>query len=250
MLINYIRIQFLRFFKGRSFIALVIAMIIAEGIMFGIALITGKFVNDGIIDTITLEEFRFYLQRILLYGSTLICIPLVGGLLTIVYTCNYYQYRTHINLEIKLRNRFMYALSEVIMIMVMVLIELSIFGIFFGISFLVVPCSYEEFIDQFGGSFVKEILYLPLGLLTSQIFAYFLAKLFRRKALAITFYAVAIYLSFIFMSFPAYQMIAGLAYNPDVTSIDLYAVALLIRCIIIFIASVFLFQRRYEERHI
>ena len=139
MFINYIRIQLLRYFKGRFFFwqALISVALLLFTFLFSIGLI--YLLKNGYVSLPEGDEppsDYSYLPYVAITGWGLSANPIILGIMVIFYVADYYKYRIHINLEVKLQNRVAYALSEVIIILIMCLVNLIILFLFIGFASL------------------------------------------------------------------------------------------------------------------
>lgn len=261
MLLNYLRIQLLRFFKGRSWIVAILLAVVLTAISIGISsvvyhmLVTeGKFDDFPRVGNQGACDDEFIVPIVSANFCGLFLFPVACTLMTIVYVCNYYNYRTHINLEVKLRNRILFAISEALILLIMLGIFVGILGIAELIVCVVMHIPFKEILSLFKIPILYTTLLFPVSIYTAMMYGYFLAKLFRRKGRAIVVFTISYYFLFIISEavvdmLPVSKFFIGFAFMVGESSF-LYIFSLLIRISIIFAASVLLFHRRYEERHI
>lgn len=63
---------------------------------------------------------NFYtLAQLLVYGLSFIYVPIISGVVGIGFICAYYTYRGYYNLEIGMRNRVLYVLSELVVLFIL-----------------------------------------------------------------------------------------------------------------------------------
>ena len=247
MFINYIRIQFLRYFKGRFFVwqALISSALLLFTFLFSIGLIhllKNGYVSLPDVDRNT-TDFS-YLPYVAITGSGLVASPIVLGVVVIFYVADYYKYRIHINLEVKLQNRISYAFSEMVIILIMCLVNLIILFLFIGFAslFYKMPIDVQEFRDLVNP--ISVALQFAT-LVNDSLMAYFLAKLFRRKLFPMVIYLVLCNFSTVVLN----TLVTFMVYAPE-EEFKMMAISLVVRSIIFFVGGALLFHRRYEERHV
>lgn len=256
MLLNYIRIQLLRFFKGKTWIVVLLTALFAVGIGLLAGIYSYNYVNpeiNSLFEDIERNK-QFMIQSIVSYFAISFIFPYTCGIITIVYICNYYSYRTHINLEIKIRNRILFAISEAVILFIMELMQIGVVLLAELIVSFFVKISVKDLFDMITPGVIYNIILYFISLYAIIMYAYLTAKFFRRKPKAIIFYSVTIYFIYIIQltlidKLPMSKYFLGFNYIPG-DDAPIYIITILIRIFIIFGAAIMLFQRRYEEKHI
>ena len=149
MFLNYLRIQFLRFFKGRAWkLALLVAVIFNIFVLLIGSfsyMMTAQKIEEMAVDVISPAEDTLFV--IPLVFNSIYLVPFGVGIMTINYVTNYYTYRTHINLEIKLRNRILFAISEEVILIIMMLMMLGVGVVTTLISMLIGGASLTKYLN-------------------------------------------------------------------------------------------------------
>ena len=128
MFLNYLQIQFIRFFKGRNFlITMFISFIIVFLMSFMVISFVGIINIAGTTETVARSTFAKMAEEGMLaqrstIGISVTILPTVAGILTCLYISNYYSNRIYVNLEISMRNSILYCLSEVVILLIMALV--------------------------------------------------------------------------------------------------------------------------------
>lgn len=249
MLTNYIRIQFLRYFKGRTFTIQMLLTLFFELIM----IMFGYFMHYLLINNrfelviASQDVSAFFIPKLVFMGCTVVFLPILVGVITICYVSNYYQYRTHINLEIKLQNRVSFAFSEIIFLAVMCIVEFLAALLIGMIAFAIEPNSIVEGINEFSMDVLYKLLIIPISMFNNAVYAYFLTKLFRRKLFPMIIYLFSYWISTQTLRVPLIRALIGLVYIPD-DGDTFYVLAIIIRISLMIVGGILLFHRRYEER--
>lgn len=256
MLLNYIKIQFLRFFKGRMWI-LTLAVSIAFNIFACfittqmVPILENKYLGSEGFETLQeIREFAIFLPIYLDVGYLLQVAP---GIFTIIYVANYYRYRTHINLEIRLRNRILFAISEEIILLVMLCMMYAVSLVTLFITMAIGGVKLDQIQEALRNPEAIYVIALIFGLGMANLnTAYLLAKFFRSKIIPIIIQSVSgILMAGVISGIGTAMSTVVSSEGVAVTRIDgmkFMIILIFIHALVTFILGVLLFQRRYEER--
>lgn len=212
---------------------------------------------------------NFYtLAQLLIYGLSFIYIPIISGIVGIGYICAYYTYRGYYNLEIGMRNRVLYVLSEFVV--------LFILGSFlYAISTVTLIC-LEPFaivgqsLLKNGYKFIANTYAVQLILcLNDSANALLFAHLFRKKGKSFMFYLgfwiASLFLSyylvdllptrFDFLTYILFPSVINWFANDvpyfvgeiSITKIVIY-IGVILKILATFALAVILFNRKVEEK--
>ena len=272
MFINYLRLNLIRFFKGRS--AKISILISAAFVVMIYAYVAVLLFAAR--DSINLMvDGRDYIGdasicQVVLMGASFFYVPIATGLVGCGFICSYYTYRSYYNLEIGMRNRTLFCISEffVLIILCFILITITTLGTLILDPFI--PEGYSMVGDNRLWFLVTFGMQMLIGLNDGSN-ALLSAKLFRRKGRSAVFYifywASSLIISAILTNIlPTKYQIFNLILFPTFinwftndTPIFLQNVAsnkyiivvgLVIKIIVQMALSVMLFNRKIEEKKV
>lgn len=275
MFINYIKIQLIRYFKGSNEIPLAFAALVI--ILF--ALTSGAFAYYGVIknnatiltgdnvgQVITADlSVGFMVQILIVIFGGYIGAPYIIGIFSCIYMCAFFRHRSYVNLDISMRNKTLYCLSEVIICIIAGFLLCLILALAVVIAGIIDPIpdgpAFYELCIGFGACFILIV--------EKVLAATFCSKLCRKSfssilvfiisdivlnvgsGLVAEFSKIAIFRYLLYSSPFVYMessfFIGEETGNPD-NEFYIAAAMMIIRCTLLFIASVFLFKRKYEEK--
>jgi len=140
--LNYMKINLIRLFKGRG-IKLAMAIQLLAVSLYFIMIICG-FLFGGFLDEVQSDiqiesdstGGNFALQAVVMGLSFTFLTPIIIGILGGSYICEYYKYKSYRNLEVGMRSKFLFCLSEFfsliifdIVLITETMIVISIFGV-------------------------------------------------------------------------------------------------------------------------
>lgn len=132
MFINYLRLNLIRFFKGRSArlaILISVAFILLIYAYIGIVLLAAKDSINMMIDG--REDIGpAAISQVVLMGTSFFYVPVATGVVGSGFICSYYTFKSYYNLEIGMRNKTLFCISEysVLVILCLILTLITTFG--------------------------------------------------------------------------------------------------------------------------
>ena len=240
MLLNYIRIQFVRFFNSINYALFLVLFTVLGSVLSYLAMVGFDYLN--LIYERTSVDYG--LHRTFYFMFVMYFQPLICGLISVVFFANYYVTRSHINLEIKKGGIFLYTLSEAIFIFVPVLFFTVLFLIAFEAVPEELPWSVQlDALKKYGA----DIALLFFSTYANCIYALMIAKLLRKRWLAILVYFATYFISLAFVGFEYVRYFFGLVYViPENTPMAI--VGMFTKTIAFFAMSVVFGKIKYEER--
>ncbi|MCR5804548.1 MAG: hypothetical protein K6G47_09830 [Clostridia bacterium] len=191
MFINYLRLNLIRFFKGRS---AKVAIVASVGLMIVLTLLIGLILYAARAQISLMAEqdlpVNFYtFAQLLIYGLSFVYVPIISGLVGCGYISAYYAYRGYYNLEIGMRNRVLFVLSELV---VLFLMSAILYGMSSMLLILMEPLALNgQSLLEDGYKFVAYTYGVQLILgLNDSANALLFAHLFRRKGKSFIFYLI------------------------------------------------------------
>lgn len=224
---------------------------------------------QGLAEDGTVITF-YTLAQMFVYGLSFIYAPIITGLVGCGFICSYYAYRGYYNLEIGMRNRVLYVLSELVVLFILGAI---IYALSSATVFLMNPLAKSgESLIQDGYKFIVYTFGVQLVLgLSDASNALLFAHLFRKKGKSFVVYLAFWAFSLIF----SYHLINWLPKRYEFLSYILFpsfftwftndtpffaggfsitkiviCVGVVIKIMVTFALSVLLFNRKVEEKRV
>lgn len=267
MFINYLRLNFLRYFKGRgAWTTLIFEVLFSFATLIPILLMIGLEGADSFHITTgentevnVVESYYFIMQIMFLF-------PIVIGLMGSRFVCSYYAYRSYNNLEIGMKHRGLFCLAE---LFTMYIMSLIILGIFYMICIF-----FDLILPDLGSSMLVGSPLYTISMIISMIAVlfnqtndiFFFSKLIRTRGLSfLVFIIFEMFTSAINLLIPdKYELVrvalcptfftwfdgdTPLFFNEKNILIAVAVTGYLVKNIAQFIFSVMAFNRKQEERH-
>ncbi|MBO7426706.1 MAG: hypothetical protein J6U23_13625 [Clostridiales bacterium] len=212
---------------------------------------------------------NFYtFAQLLVYGLSFVYVPIISGLVGCGYISAYYTYRGYYNLEIGMRNRVLFVLSELV---VLFLMSAILYGMSSMLLILMEPIALNgQSLLRDGYKFVVDTYGVQLILgLNDSANALLFAHLFRKKGKSFMFYLglwiVSLFLShylvvwlptsFDFLTYILFPSVVNwfgndvplIAEKISMTHIIIY-IGITLKIMATFALSVLLFSRKVEEK--
>ena len=267
MFINYLRLNLIRFFKGRSArVTFFVSAGVSMFFLLFIQLIFGAG-RDRLLDR-GVEMDPVQLNQSFLLGMSFIDLPLIIGIVGCGFICTYYAYRSYYNLEIGMRSRTLFCLSELVVLFVLSTIA-TVAMILPILLMEVFSDSPNTFFSQSPIFFFTTVMLLIFLGFNNSANALFASKLFRQRGKSMIFYILLSIFSILFATMlPGSSMksMSALEYiifpnfitwfhgdmpmflQEDAVRITVAVSSLCIKVVFEFIMSVLLFSRKIEEK--
>lgn len=274
MFINYIKIQLIRYFKGSSEIPILLAALICVifALTCGSLGYYGLFQSNAMIEdgktigqiVTTNLSVGFLTEFIIVSFGAYIASPYLIGIFTCIYICSFYRHRSYVNLDISMRNRTLYCISELIICIICGLI------LYLALFVAVILCSIIDPISDGPNYLDMSVAFIPgfAIIIDKAVAAMFCAKLCRRSFSSIMVFVISdivfniasgLVAEFTKIEFVKYLLASPLQLmeasvliadegGTDANDFIITAVMMGVRCILLFVASVLLFKRKYEEK--
>ena len=261
MFLNYLQLNFIRFFKGRSaIITALFELVIVALTMLPLIAVYLLDTNVEVSDDVNPTEVYYFATQVI------ILLPVVIGLVGTSFICTYYTYRSYYNLEVGMRNRILFCLSELFTLYAMCGIILVVFYFCLGIIEIITYKSGQSMF--FGGPIYTVSMAISVFCLMADqaMNAFFIAKLIRRRGLSFLLFMIVVIFTFIISALipNKYELVRCAILPTFVTWFShdtpmfmqedkLYIICgvcgFVLKNVALFAMSVMAFNRKQEERH-